>query len=110
MLAIGGAFASVGVGAEAGGTAVSKVLQSMTEAVATGNKNMQVFAAVAGMSAAEFATAWREDAGEAFTRFLRDWRKWIKPLLFAHLGPGRSETYAGLPVGGRGRGFIASIY
>lgn len=70
VLAIGGAFASVGVEAEAGGTAVSKVLQSMTEAVATGNKNLQGFAAVAGMSSAEFATAWREDAGVAFTRFV----------------------------------------
>jgi TP901 family phage tail tape measure protein len=70
VLAIGGAFASVGVNAEAGGTAVSKVLQSMTEAVATGNKNLQGFAAVSGMSAAEFATAWQEDAGTAFTRFI----------------------------------------
>jgi TP901 family phage tail tape measure protein len=70
VLAIGGAFASVGVNAEAGGTAVSKVLQSMTEAVATGNKNLQGFAAVSGMSAAEFATAWQEDAGTAFTRFV----------------------------------------
>lgn len=70
VLAIGGAFASVGVNAEAGGTAVSKVLQAMTEAVATGNKNLQGFAAVSGMSAVEFATAWREDAGMAFTRFV----------------------------------------
>ena len=38
VLAIAGAFASVGIEAEAGGTAVSKVLQSMTEAVATGNE------------------------------------------------------------------------
>ena len=70
VLAIGGAFASVGVGAEAGGTAVSKVLQSMTEAVATGNKNLAGFAATAGMSASEFSTAWREDAGLAFTQFV----------------------------------------
>lgn len=70
VLAIGGAFASVGVNAEAGGTAVSKVLQAMTEAVATGDKNLQGFAAVSGMSAVEFATAWREDAGIAFTRFV----------------------------------------
>lgn len=70
VLSIGGAFASVGVNAEAGGTAVSKVLQSMTEAVATGNKNLQGFAAVSGMSAAEFATSWQEDAGMAFTRFI----------------------------------------
>jgi TP901 family phage tail tape measure protein len=70
VLAIGGAFASVGVEAEAGGTAVSKVLQSITEAVATGNAKLPVFAATAGMSAAEFVQAWRDDAGEAFTRFV----------------------------------------
>jgi TP901 family phage tail tape measure protein len=70
VLGIGGAFASVGVEAEAGGSAVSKVLGSMTEAVATNNKHMKVYAAVAGMSAAEFATAWREDAGLAFTQFV----------------------------------------
>ena len=70
VLAIGGAFASVGVNAEAGGTAVSKVLASMTEAVATGNQHLQGYAAVAGMSAAEFAAAWRDDAGLAFTSFV----------------------------------------
>lgn len=70
VLAIGSAFASVGVNAEAGGTAISKVLASITEAVATGNKNLQGFAAVAGMSATKFAAAWREDAGEVFTRFV----------------------------------------
>lgn len=70
VLSIGGAFASVGISAEAGGTAVSKVLQSMTEAVATGNKNLQGFAAVAGMSASEFAKLWRENAALAFTRFV----------------------------------------
>ncbi len=70
VLAIAGAFASVGIEAEAGGTAVSKVLQSMTEAVATGDEKLAVFAATAGMSAAEFATAWQEDAGAAFARFV----------------------------------------
>lgn len=70
VLAIGGAFASVGVEAEAGGTAVSKVLASMTEAAATGNEHLKWYAATAGMSAAEFASAWQDDAGEAFTRFV----------------------------------------
>lgn len=70
VLAIGGAFASVGVGAEAGGTAVSKVLASMTEAVATGNDSLKWFAATSGMTAAEFASQWKTDSGEAFTRFV----------------------------------------
>ena len=70
VLAIAGAFASVGIEAEAGGTAVGKVLQSMTEAVATGNQNLRVFSAVAGMAVDDFATLWRQDAAEAFTRFV----------------------------------------
>jgi len=70
VMAIGGAFGSVGIEAEAGGTAVSKVLIGMTEAVSTGNKNLKMFAATAGMSTAEFSAAWKEDAGKAFTRFV----------------------------------------
>ena len=68
VLGIGGAFASVGVEAEAGGSAVSKVLGSMTEAVATNNKHMKVYAAVADVGS-EFATAWR-GCGLAFTQFV----------------------------------------
>lgn len=70
VLSISAAFSSVGVTAEAGGTAVSKVLMGMTEAVATGNKDLRVFAATAGMTAQEFSQMWRDDAGEAFTRFV----------------------------------------
>src|SRR5690606_5833079 len=64
------AFASLGIGAEAGGTAVQKVLVQMDQAVATMNEDLQVFAATAGMSAQEFAALWEQDAGEAFVRFV----------------------------------------
>lgn len=70
VLAIAGSFSAFGVRAQVGGTAVSKVLAKLSEAVATGNQDMRLFAAVAGMSAQEFATAWRDDAGEAFVRFV----------------------------------------
>lgn len=70
VMAISGAFGSVGVEAQAGGTAVSKALIGMTEAVATGDRRLALFARTAGMSAAEFAQTWRTDAGEAFTRFV----------------------------------------
>src|SRR5690606_33153224 len=70
VLAIGAAMSSVGVEAEAGGTAVQKVLTRLTEAVATGNEHLQIFAAMAGMSAAEFARVFEEDAGQAFTLFV----------------------------------------
>lgn len=70
ILSIGAAMASVGVEAEAGGTAVQKVLNSMTEAVALGGKQLEIFAATAGMSAQQFRDAWRADAGAAFAAFV----------------------------------------
>ena len=70
ILAIGAAMTSVGVGAEAGGTAVQKVLLGMTEAVATGSDELTAFAATAGLTSAEFATAFRSDAAGAFTAFV----------------------------------------
>lgn len=70
ILAIGAAMSSVGVQAEAGGTAVQKVLNSMTEAVSTGGKALAQFAATSGQSAKQFADAFRADAGQAFARFV----------------------------------------
>lgn len=70
VLAIGSAMASVGVEAEAGGTAVQKVLLSITEAVATTNDDLDVFAETAGLTAQQFADAWREDAANAFALFV----------------------------------------
>jgi TP901 family phage tail tape measure protein len=71
VLAIGAAYSSVGVKAEAGGTAVQKVLNQMTQSVAEGNDKLEKFADVAGMSANQFATAWREDPGAAFNAFVQ---------------------------------------
>ena len=70
ILAIGAAMSSVGVKAEAGGTAVQKVLLKMTEAVATSNDSLALFASAAGISARDFASAFRDDAGAAFTAFV----------------------------------------
>ena len=70
ILAIGTALSSLGVPAEAGGTAVQKVILNMLKAVQTGNKDLEKFAKTAKMSAAEFSAAFREDAGAAFTAFV----------------------------------------
>ena len=69
ILAIGGAMSSVGIEAAAGGTAVQKVLIGMTEAVEFGGKKLEIFASTAGLSARDFATAFEQDAGAAFTAF-----------------------------------------
>jgi TP901 family phage tail tape measure protein len=70
VLGIGTALSSVGVEAEAGGTAVQKVLLNINQAVAQGNDNLEIFARTAGMNAQDFAAAWEKDAGTAFTKFV----------------------------------------
>jgi TP901 family phage tail tape measure protein len=64
------AFASVGVEAEAGGTAVQKVLIDIRTAVAEGNEDLAVFAHTAGMAVSEFAQLARTDPAQAFVRFV----------------------------------------
>ena len=63
------AFSAVGVNAEAGGTAVQKVLIAMTQSVAEGGDQLDIFAETAGISADEFARAFRNDAAVAFRLF-----------------------------------------
>lgn len=70
IMAIGTAMSSVGIEAEAGGTAVQKVLNDMTAAVAQGGESLELFAATAGMSADDFAAAYRENAAGAFSAFV----------------------------------------
>jgi len=71
FLAIGAALADVGVKAEAGGTAMSKAIATMQEAVISGGDKLEVFAATAGMAADEFQTAFRDDAAMAFATFIQ---------------------------------------
>ena len=71
FLAIGAAVASVGVQAEAGGTAMSKTITKMHEAVLSGGQSLHVFAATAGMTSDEFKTAFADDAAMAFASFIQ---------------------------------------
>lgn len=63
-------LASVGVEAEAGGTALSKVFTSVRDAVIDGSDKLAVFARVAGQSTTDFAAAFRQDAAGAITSFV----------------------------------------
>ena len=65
VLAMASALASVGIEAEAGGTAMSLTLKQIDGFVREGGKGLETLARVAGMSAEEFATAWRVDAAGA---------------------------------------------
>lgn len=64
------AMASLGIEAEAGGTAFSQTVSTIDAAVATGSEDLQAFAEVAGMSGEEFSNAWKEDATGTFQRLL----------------------------------------
>lgn len=71
ILSFAGALSSVGIEAEAGGSAFSKVMNNMQLAVETGNKNLASFAKVAGMSAKEFQNAFKKDAAGAINAFIK---------------------------------------
>jgi TP901 family phage tail tape measure protein len=69
-LGLAGALSSLGVRAEAGGTAISRVMIDIASAVATGSDEVEQFAEIAGMSTEQFVHAWRDDAGGALATFI----------------------------------------
>lgn len=71
IMAFSGALSSVGIQAEAGGTAFSKLMADMQLATATGNQDLQNFAIVAGMSAQQFKQAFEQDASQAIIAFVQ---------------------------------------
>ncbi|MUG43434.1 phage tail tape measure protein [Paenibacillus woosongensis] len=70
ILAFAGSLSSVGIEAEAGGSAFSRVMIEMSQAVMTGGSNLNTFAATAGMTAAQFKTAFQQDAANALISFV----------------------------------------
>lgn len=70
VLGYANALASVGINAEAGGTAMSRVFMDMAESVSQGGEDLEAFAEIAGMSAEQFATAFQEDPAEAVATFI----------------------------------------
>lgn len=70
ILGLAGAISSVGIEADAGGSAVSTVMTKMQLAVEQGGGSLEQFADVAGMSASEFQQAFKEDAAQALVSFV----------------------------------------
>lgn len=70
IMALAAAMSSVGIQAEAGGTAMTQTLTAMEEAVATGGDSLEKFASVAGMSAEQFASTWESKPIEAIEAFI----------------------------------------
>jgi TP901 family phage tail tape measure protein len=70
ILSLAGALSSVGIEADAGGSAFSRVMSQMQLATETGGRALNDFASVAGMSADEFRQAFQEDATSAIISFV----------------------------------------
>lgn len=70
IMALSTAMSSVGIEAEAGGSAMSKLLKNIQVATELGGASLQEYASVAGMSAAEFTSAFGEDALGATSAFI----------------------------------------
>lgn len=71
IMAFSGALSSVGIEAEAGGSAFSTLISNMSLAVQQGGDGLEQFADVAGMSASEFAAAFEDDAAGAIIQFIQ---------------------------------------
>lgn len=71
IMGFAAALSSVGIEAEAGGTAFSTLMSRMQLAVVEGGEKLSQFATVARMSASEFKTAFEEDAAGAIVSFIQ---------------------------------------
>lgn len=71
ILGLSAAMSAAGIKAEAGGSAMSKILKKMQLAVEINSEGLKQYAAVAGMTAEEFATVFKTDAAGALTEFVK---------------------------------------
>ena len=70
ILSMSTAMSSVGIEAEAGGSAMSKLLKQIQVACETGSGDLKDFAKVAGMTTKEFKNAYEKDAVKALSAFI----------------------------------------
>ena len=70
ILGFATALSSVGLEAQAGGTAFSKAVIQMQVAVETGNASLKDFARVAGVTTEEFRALWQSDPAGAIEKFI----------------------------------------
>lgn len=70
VLALAGAMANLGIPAELGGGAMSRVLRKINSAVLESGEKLEGFAEIANVSAEEFAETWRRSPIEALDLFV----------------------------------------
>lgn len=71
VMGLSATMASLGINAEAGGSAMSRTLQTMNSAVLSGGRELESFSTVAGVTAQAFAQAFQADPLQALDSFLR---------------------------------------
>lgn len=71
VLGLSAALTSLGINAEAGGTAISTIMSEIDKSVALNNDALQDWADTAGMTAQEFADAWKSDPVKALEAVLK---------------------------------------
>lgn len=71
VLALSNALASMGIDAELGGGAITRVFQRIYTATKDGGEALEGFARVAGLSAQDFATAFEKDPVAALDAFIQ---------------------------------------
>lgn len=94
IMALSASLTSVGVGAEAGGTSLSKFFVQMDKAASNGGKELEVMAKTAGMNSDQFKKLYESKGGaaKAFTEFEKGLGKMIKA------GKGANEVMADLGI------------
>ena len=71
ILALSASMSSLGIEAEAGGTAMTTVLKKMQNAVSNGGNDLKAFADAAKVSTTEFATVFKKDAASALDLLIK---------------------------------------
>jgi TP901 family phage tail tape measure protein len=65
VLGLANAMSSLGIEAEAGGTAISTVIKTINSSVISGGSSLKEFAKLAGTTSEAFQAAWKKDAASA---------------------------------------------
>ena len=75
ILGMSGAMSSLGIKAEAGGSAMTRIIQDISKNVANGTDKVQEYARVSGLSAEEFANKWKTKPMEAIELLVEGLKK-----------------------------------
>ena len=70
VMALSTAMSALGINAQQGGGAMSRVMRKINTAVLSNSEDVEKFAKVAGMSAEKFANTWKNDPIQAINAFV----------------------------------------